>query len=59
MGTLAVSILERLDEDKKITFEEIQKLYKDKTVKEVDFVSENDALYLTQVVLKNGEYIFN
>ena len=56
---LAVSILEKLDEDKQITFNEIQKLYKDKAVKEVDFVSENDTLYLTQIVLKNGEYVFS
>ena len=55
MGSSAKNILRKFKKEKKVTFEEIKELYQDKTIKEVNFVSDGNMLSITQIKLKNGD----
>ena len=49
-----IQFLKKLNKEKQVTFQQIQTLYGNKLIKEIDFESKDNTLYLKRVLLRNG-----
>ena len=57
MGKLAKETLQKLGKKKRVSFEEIQKLYRDRSVKGVAFSCRKTRFYLKGIQFRNGSQI--
>lgn len=57
MGKLANETLQKLGKKKRVSFEEIQKLYRDRRVKGVAFSCRKARFYIKGIQFRNGSQI--
>lgn len=57
MHKLAKEILKKFESEKLLSYSEIQKLYRDRSVKKINFSCQGTAFSLKEVHLRNGSLI--